>query len=140
MSRKILVMGLPGAGKTTLAASLTALMFCHDVVWFNADTIREKYNDWDFSPEGRLRQAHRMREIADDEVAKGKTVICDFIAPTDEVRNIFNADYTVWVDTINAGRYDDTNQMFVPPKTYNIRVTEQNAEKWSRIIFEEVTQ
>ena len=73
-------------------------------------------------------------------VAKGKTVICDFIAPTDEVRNIFNADYTVWVDTINAGRYDDTNQMFVPPKTYNIRVTEQNAEKWSRIIFEEVTQ
>ena len=74
MSRKILVMGLPGAGKTTLAASLTALMFCHDVVWFNADTIREKYNDWDFSPEGRLRQAHRMREIADNEVAKGKTV------------------------------------------------------------------
>ena len=61
---KILVMGLPGAGKTHLAERLQKVLNC---AWYNADKVREMANDWDFSPEGRVRQANRMRTFADFE-------------------------------------------------------------------------
>lgn len=133
---KILIMGLPGSGKTTLAKQLRKdLTHQHKklVLWFNADKIRQEYNDWDFTPTGRLRQATRMNELA--KCSDSDYVICDFVCPTHTLRNIFNADYTIWVDTIDAGRFDDTNKLFVPPDIYDVKVTEQAAEKWSTIII-----
>ena len=108
--KKILIMGLPGAGKTTLASKLVPIL---DAEWLSADKIREKYNDWDFSNEGRVRQAKRMRNLADDVLRKGNNVVVDFVCPTPEVRKLFNPDFIVWVNTIESSRFDDTNKVFV---------------------------
>jgi len=133
--KRILIMGLPGAGKTTLAADIGArLLFNKKFTWFNADTIRKRYKDWDFSEEGRLRQARRMRELADKEIEQGRLAICDFVCPLPEMREIFDADVTVWVDTDQEGRYEDTNKIFVPPEKYDFRVTEKDSTKWAAII------
>ena len=120
-------MGLPGAGKTTFTAKLGAGMFFKTAVTIlNGDAVREQYNDWDFSLEGRLRQAHRMRELADSEISDGRFAVCDFIAPTEEIRRIFAADYTIWMDTIAEGRFEDTNKIFESPTEYNLRITDFN--------------
>jgi adenylylsulfate kinase len=132
---RILVMGLPGAGKTYLAQYVLEHLqnAGKKVGWLNADDVRKKYNDWDFSTEGRIRQSHRMRELADS-MADMDYVICDFVAPLAEMRNNFKADWTIWVDTIDKGRYEDTNKMFVAPEVYDFRITEQDSEKWSEFI------
>jgi len=155
MTKKILIMGLPGAGKTFLATALKkyieensniknfpmgrAINMEHmpttykcSVDWFNADEIRKKYNDWDFSREGRIRQSLRMAEFALK--CTSDFVICDFVAPLVEMRNNFKADWTIWVDTIDQGRFDDTNKAFIPPEVYDFRITEQNADKWAEFI------
>lgn len=134
MALCILIMGLPGSGKSTLASELRTLL--QHAEWFNADQIRQQYNDWVFSHEGRIRQAHRMRNLSDCSTAK--YVIADFVAPLPEMREIYCADFTVWVDTITAGRYADTNQVFVPPAVYNVRVTEKDAEKWALSIVDKI--
>ena len=134
MTQRILVMGLPGSGKTYLAQHILEHLQ-HErksVMWLNADDVRKKYNDWDFSHEGRIRQSLRMRELADS--YKTDYVICDFVAPLVEMRNNFKADWTVWVDTIDKGRFEDTNKAFVPPEVYDFRITEQKAEKWGEFI------
>ena len=127
-------MGLPGAGKTTLAEKLRLQLESVGarVVSLNADQVRKEYDDWDFSHEGRIRQSRRMRELADK--IDSNYAICDFIAPLVEMREIFDADYVIWVDTIDKGRFDDTNKVFVPPSIYDCRVNEQDAEKWSKYI------
>ena len=117
-------MGLPGSGKTTLAARLTAALF-PDVQWYNADAVREKYNDWDFSTEGRLRQAARLRELASLH-SDVKYVIVDFVAALPEQRELFGADFIIWMDTIKKSRYADTNSAFVPPENYTLRLTDFN--------------
>ena len=117
--QRILIMGLPGAGKTTLAKALQARLNC---VWFNADEIRARYNDWDFSTEGRVRQSKRMRILADD--SNREYVIADFVAPLKQMRDIYAADYVIWMDTISKGRFEDTNQLFEPPEVYDLRITE----------------
>lgn len=133
-SKRILIMGLPGSGKSTLACKITTdLFFKANCVWLNADAIREKYNDWDFSYIGRIRQSHRMLDEANKNV--DCIVIADFVAALPEQRAIYNADFTIWVDTIKAGRFDDTNKAFVPPDKYDIKVTEQDSAKWSLIII-----
>jgi len=116
---KILIMGLPGSGKTTLAESLAHELDCDH---FNADKVREQFNDWDFTAEGRLRQARRMRELAD----KTDLAICDFVCPLPEMREIFNADVVIWMDTIKEGRFKNTNQIFEEPKEYDLRFTSWN--------------
>jgi len=108
---KILICGLPGSGKTTLAEPFSKLI---GAVWINADAVRTEYDDWDFTPEGRIRQAQRMRYLADGIVKAGKICVADFVAPTPQARNEFGADYVVWMDTIKEGRFEDTNKMFVP--------------------------
>lgn len=109
---KILILGLPGAGKTYLAERLQKHLEC---AWFNADEVRKMANDWEFGEEARIRQARRMRNIADYEKGCGRTVICDFVCPTKLTRHIFEADYTVWMNTIDEGRFEDTNRMFEVP-------------------------
>jgi hypothetical protein len=135
MTKRILIMGLPGAGKTYLAQHVLDHLQADKkkVGWLNADDVRKKYNDWDFSTEGRIRQSHRMRELA-DAMTDMDYVICDFVAPLVEMRNHFKADWTVWVDTIDKGRYEDTNKAFIPPEMYDFRITEQNAEKWGEFV------
>ena len=128
-------MGLPGAGKTTLANELSKLIECKRL---NADEIRKAANDWDFSEEGRVRQAKRMAEAALKLKNEGHYVIADFIAPTPKARSLFPADYRVWVDTIKEGRFEDTNQMFIKPEKYNFHVTTQDAKLWASKIAEDL--
>ena len=129
-------MGLPGSGKTTLAKQLASMI---NAEWLNADIIRKEFNDWDFSLDGRLRQAKRMKSRADKIINdKKKNVIADFICPTPKSRAYFNADYIIWLDTIKKGRFEDTNQLFEPPKKFNFKVTTQNAEKWSIEIAKDI--
>ena len=109
---KVLIFGLPGSGKTTLARPFAELI---GGVHINADEVRKQYDDWDFTPEGRMRQANRMKHLADGVVLAGKIAIADFVCPTEHARQEFDPDYTVWMDTIQEGRFEDTNAMFEKP-------------------------
>ena len=120
---KILIMGLPGSGKTYLAERLQPLL---NAAWYNADKVREMANDWDFSPKGRVRQSLRMRNLADFEKEHNRTVLCDFVCPTKETQNIFHPDIIIWMNTIKKGRYEDTNKMFENPTNVDYEVNEFN--------------
>ena len=128
-------MGLPGAGKTTLADELAPMV---NAKRLNADEVRKAANDWDFSAEGRKRQAKRMADLALKLKAEGNYIVADFICPTPEARNLFPADYVVWVDTIQEGRFDDTNKMFVKPDKFDFHVTSQDAKNWAPKIYEDL--
>ena len=151
--KRILIMGLPGAGKTYFAERLKKRLEEYmgapnemslrpiadakvTVGWLNADRVRAHYNDWDFSEAGRIRQSLRMRDLADE--SNTDFVIVDFVAPLVEMRNNFKADWTIWIDTIREGRYADTNKMFVEPEVYDFRIIEQNAEKWVDFVAEHI--
>jgi len=133
--KKILIMGLPGAGKTTLAEALInqLLRESRSVFWLNADDVRRSYNDWDFSEEGRIRQSERMRDFANER--SEEFVICDFVAPLPKMREIVDPDYLIWVDTITEGRYQDTNKIFIFPEAVDLHVDSKNAEYWASVIF-----
>ena len=156
---RILVMGLPGSGKTYFSERLKKYLevnsslatmplwrastmetapssYSSKVDWFNADEVRKRFNDWDFSKEGRIRQSIRMLDFA--LACTDDYVICDFVAPLVEMRNNFKADWTIWIDTIESGRFDDTNKAFIPPKEYDFRITEQNAEKWVEFVGDHI--
>jgi len=129
--KKILVMGLPGSGKTYFAEKLKRELesiIGVSVDWYNADLVRKSYNDWDFSYDGRLRQATRMGDLAN--ASRADFVISDFICPTPEMRSLFKPDWVIWIDTIDRSRYENTNKIFIPPDLYDFRITEQNAEVW----------
>jgi adenylylsulfate kinase len=155
MPIKILIMGLPGSGKTYFAERLKIYLennstldniplwrfsqfetvpvyYKVSVDWFNADEIRKKFNDWDFSNDGRIRQSIRMAQFALK--CSSDYVICDFVAPLQEMRDNFSADWTIWMDTIEAGRFEDTNKIFIQPEKYDFRIKEKNAEHWVNVV------
>jgi len=118
---KILIFGLPGSGKTTLAKPFAELL---GGVHINADAVRTTYDDWDFTPEGRMRQAQRMRHLSDGVVMAGKIAVTDFVCPTEAARQAFDPDFTVWMDTISRGRFEDTNDIFETPEDIDYHVSE----------------
>ena len=130
-------MGLPGSGKTTLA-KLLAPMF--NAVWLNADEVRKQAKDKDFSVAGRMIQASRMLTLAKKTEAQNRVVVADFICPTDNTRTIFKADYTIWMDTIKEGRFEDTNKMFIKPKEYDFRVGHMEADMWAFLIKQDILE
>lgn len=113
---RILIMGLPGSGKTTLTRRIVEGI--KTLRYVNADEIRELYNDWDFSLEGRMRQAVRMKNKSN----RGN-FICDFVCPTEETRKMLNPDFIIWMNTIKNSRYEDTNQIFEKPNNMDIEIT-----------------
>jgi len=135
--KKILIMGLPGSGKTTLASKLVPLL---KAKWINNDEVRKAANDWDFSEEGRIRQAKRVADIAEKFKKEGNYdyLVADYICPTPQTRKLFNADYVIWVNTIKKGRFADTNKMFVKPEKFDFEVTTQDAELWANKIVKKI--
>jgi adenylylsulfate kinase len=132
---KILIFGLPGSGKTTLAKLLVPMF---NAVWLNADKVREEANDWDFTIEGRDRQANRMRLLAYQATSENRNVIADFVCPTEWNRKEFDADYTIWMNTIKVGRYEDTNKLFEEPKNPDFIVTHFDADMWAYLIKNDI--
>lgn len=130
---KILVMGLPGSGKTYLTERLAPMI---QAAWYNADKVREMANDWDFSDEGRERQSNRMKTFADFEKSHNRFVICDFVCPTKSTRANFNADIVIWMDTIKEGRFEDTNKLFQNPSNVDFHITEWNEKNHINIAHE----
>ena len=126
-------MGLPGSGKTTLAKKLKTKLKAD---WLNADKIRKKYNDWDFSKKGVLNQARRMRTLATK--SKKKIVIADFICPYNEGRTIFKADFLIWMDTVKKGRLSTFNKSFQKPKKFDVKISKKNALKYSTMISKKI--
>ena len=135
MAKKILIMGLPGSGKTTLAKLLVPMF---NAVWLNADKVREEANDWDFSELGRSVQANRMKRLAQDARDNNRNVVADFVCPTEDTRKDFNADYTIWMDTIKVSRFEDTNKMFETPSKYDFKVTHKDADMWAYLIKQDI--
>ena len=123
---KVLIYGLPGAGKTTLAEKLNLTLGIDKVAWFNADKVRQEASDWDFSEEGRMRQNDRMNKLCNDASQNGKIAIADFVAPYHGQRVLFNADIEIFMDTIEEGRYEDTNKVFEKSIFADYTVTEWN--------------
>ena len=128
-------MGLPGSGKTTLAKRLAPML---NAVWLNADQVRKESDDWDFSYEGRKRQSLRMWTLAEEAIDRNRVVVADFICPTEETRQQFKADYTIWMDTIKEGEYEDTNNIFEQPSQYDFKVGHKEADMWAYLIKQDI--
>ena len=130
-------MGLPGAGKTTLAKLLVPMF---KAVWLNADQVRKEADDWDFSEMGRSIQTNRMKRLADEAIQNNRNVIADFVCPTEHTREDFNADYIIWMDTIKESKFEDTNKMFEQPKNFDFKVTHKDAMMWAYLIKQDILE
>ena len=128
---RILIFGLPGSGKTTLATELHRLTrFPH----LNADHVRTLCNDWDFSYKGRMRQAKRLKRLS----KRFARSITDFVAPTQEIRSLFDADIVIWMDTVQKSKYEDTNTLFEKPTVVDYHIVTKHAKHWAKLITQEI--
>jgi adenylylsulfate kinase len=136
----ILIMGLSGSGKSELAKELHSLLQENEMssTRINGDEVRESYKDWDFSPEGRIRQAERMARLS--KKSEAQFVIADFIAPTKQARNIFNPDMLIWLDTVKSSKYTNTDVVFQNPKNYHFKINKKNSKKWAKTIFDKINK
>ena len=116
MNNKLLVMGLNDSGKTTFAKKLAYAINCPHL---NADEVRKQAKDWEFSDKGRIRQCLRMKKMAE---ALDGWVVCDFICPTEELRQLFEPALLIWMNTVKHSRYDDTNKMFEQPEWFHFQI------------------
>jgi len=130
---RILIFGLPGSGKTTLAQELVKNLPCF---YLNADKVRETFGDNDFSIQGRINQAKRMKALAD--MARDVLVIADFVCPTEETRRIFKADLLIWMNTVDHCKYADTNKIFEIPKKVDYKIISKDAKKHSVEIVKKI--
>jgi|DEB0MinimDraft_10_1074344.scaffolds.fasta_scaffold144446_2 adenylate kinase family enzyme len=132
---KILVCGLSGSGKSVFSVKLCEAL---NAKLLNADSIRKRYDDWDFSLAGRRRQALRMRRFADDLVKKGHFAVADFICPTEEFREIYDADFVIWMNTVTESQYKDTDKLFEPVTNADYVFTEwldyQNSDEFKDLV------
>lgn len=141
---KVLIMGLPGSGKSSLTTKLVEKLNAmgQQVRWHNADSVRSMFDDWDFSDDGRTRQAVRMGNYGTEDKQGGFISLCEFVCPTNKLRDVFShkgePDYIIWLDTIREGRFEDTNKLFEPPKTYDYRIRSFNSEHWATKIAEDI--
>ena len=121
-------MGLPGSGKTTLAERLVPKL---KAIWFNADAVRSEIStDLGFTEEDRLEHARRMGKLCEFSAKYGSFAVADFVCPTKKARELFEADFTIWVNRIEEGRFEDTNKMFEKPENYDIELNEGTPEEW----------
>ena len=142
MKRKILIMGLPGSGKTTLAEKLVPRL---NAVWFNADAVRQEiHKDLGFSEEDRIEHSRRMGKLADWAALGGGYVVSDFCCPTEDARKAFNPDFVIWVDRIKEGRYEDTNKLFEDPTKderwdgQDLILREGTPDEWCKTALENI--
>jgi adenylylsulfate kinase len=138
--RKLLIMGLPGAGKTTLVNAIAPRL---NAVVFNADEVRANINrDLGFSEEDRIEHARRMGWLCDQVVKTGGFAVADFICPTPATRAAYlqgGEAFVVWLNRIERGRFEDTNQLFTPPENPDIEVkAEGTPEFWAEKIVQKV--
>jgi hypothetical protein len=127
MAKKILIMGLPESGKTSLA-KLLAPMF--NAVLINEDEVRKEANDFDLSEVGRSIHTNRMKRLADEAIQNNRNVVADFEC-TDDERKDFNADYIIYMDTIKESKLE-------PPSNFDFKVTHKDAQMFSFLIKQEI--
>ena len=130
-------MGLPGAGKTSLAKLLVPMF---NAVSLNEYEVRKEANDWDFSEMGRSIQTNRMKRLADKAIQDNRNVIADFVCPTEHTREDFDADYIIWMDTIKESEFEDTNKLFEQPKNFDFKVTHKEATMWAYLIKQDILE
>ena len=131
-------MGLPGAGKTTLAKILSPKL---NAVWYNADVVRQNINrDLGFSEEDRIEQARRMGCLCDIAVQSGHWAIADFVCPTKETRKAFGDAFVIWINRIKEGRFQDTNELFTPKEKPNVILQNGTSDEWLMMVLEKIRQ
>ena len=126
--RKILIMGLPGSGKKSLAKLLVPMF---NAVWLDGDEVRKEANDFDYSEMGRSIQTHRMKRLADEAIKDNRNVVANFECSTEDERKDFDADYIIYMDTIKESKLK-------PPSNYDFKVTHKDAQMFSFLIKQEI--
>ena len=124
--------GLPGSGKTTFSKKL----LLPNMDYYNADEIRKKFDDWNFSIAGRKLQSARMLSMTVDSKMNRRHSIADFVAPFDKNRQSY--DIKIWMNTISESKYRDTNEIFEKPKTCNFEIKDYNYDNIIKEIHNEI--